>query len=307
MFAITGITGQVGGVVARVLLAAERDVRAVVRDPAKGAQWAQQGCDVAIAQMDDAAALSRAFAGTEGVFVLLPPNFDPSPGYPESRAAISALRDALLAARPARVVCLSTIGAQATEDNLLQQLGAMEREFAALPMPVAFLRAAWFIENAAWDIAPARDTGTIPSFLTPLDRPVPMVATADVGRVAADLLRDTWTGSRIVEFEGPRRVSPNDIAATLSHLLGKDVRAQAVPRETWEDLFRSRCAVRRSGMPARNGRRRRAGEPAGTFRFDHPQRGARVSRAAADRNGRRLAARLSDQHARAVRTDRIDR
>ncbi|KVM88358.1 NmrA family NAD(P)-binding protein [Burkholderia stagnalis] len=239
MFAITGITGQVGGVVARVLLAAGRDVRAVVRDPAKGAQWAQQGCDVAIAQMDDAAALSRAFAGTEGVFVLLPPNFDPSPGYPESRAAISALRHALLAARPARVVCLSTIGAQATEDNLLQQLGTMEREFAALPMPVAFLRAAWFIENAAWDIAPARGTGTIPSFLTPLDRPVPMVATADVGRVAADLLRGTWTGSRIVELEGPRRVSPNDIAATLSHLLGKDVRAQTVPRETWEDLFRS--------------------------------------------------------------------
>jgi hypothetical protein len=172
------------------------------------------------------------------VFVLLPPNFDPSPGYPESRAAIPALRDALLAARPARSsVCRRS--ARRPRRTICCSNSAPWSASSPRCRCRSHSRAAWFIENAAWDIAPARDTGTIPSFLTPLDRPVPMVATADVGRVAADLLRDTWTGSRIVEFEGPRRVSPNDIAATLSHLLGKDVRAQAVPRETWEDLFRS--------------------------------------------------------------------
>ncbi|MGH8783382.1 NmrA family NAD(P)-binding protein [Paraburkholderia sp.] len=239
MFAITGITGQVGGVVARVLLGAGQDVRAVVRDLAKGAHWAQQGCDAAIAEMTDVAALTRAFAGTDGVFVLLPPNFDPSPGYPESRAVIAAVREALLAARPSRVVCLSTIGAQATQDNLLQQLGIMEREFSTLPMPVAFLRAGWFMENAAWDIEPALATGRVPAFLTPLDKPFPMVATADIGRVAAGLLRKTWDGVKIVELEGPHRTSSNDIAATLSHLLGRHVRMQPVPRETWETLFAS--------------------------------------------------------------------
>ena len=36
MYAITGITGNVGGNVAHNLLAAERSVRAVVRDMAKG-------------------------------------------------------------------------------------------------------------------------------------------------------------------------------------------------------------------------------------------------------------------------------
>ncbi len=80
MFAITGITGQVGGVVARQLLAQERDVRAVVRDTKKGAVWAEAGCEVALAAMDDAQALTRAFAGAEGVFILLPPNFDPVAG-----------------------------------------------------------------------------------------------------------------------------------------------------------------------------------------------------------------------------------
>lgn len=239
MFAITGVTGQVGGVVARALLAAGENVRAVVRDPAKGAAWAKQGCEVALADMNDAAALTRAFGGADAVFVLLPPVFDPAPGYPESRAAIAALKEALIAARPARVVCLSTIGAGAQEDNLLQQLGNMERELRTLPMPVAFLRAGWSMENAVWDVGPALADGEIASFLYPLDRPVPMVATADVGRVAAGLLRDAWTGVRIVELEGPRRTTPNEIAETFSRVLGRTVVARVVPRDRWEALFRS--------------------------------------------------------------------
>jgi len=62
-YVITGITGQVGGAVARSLLAEDKPVRAVVRDAPMGAA---------------------------GVFFLLPPTFDPSPGFPEARAQIEA-------------------------------------------------------------------------------------------------------------------------------------------------------------------------------------------------------------------------
>ena len=106
-------------------------------------------------------------------------------------------------------------------------------------MPVTFLRPGWFMENAAWDVAPARDTGVIPSFLQPLDKAVPMVATSDVGRVAAQLLQQTWLGVRVVELEGPQRVSPNDLAAAFAQVLGRPVRAEVVLRETWGELFRS--------------------------------------------------------------------
>ncbi|MGD0491330.1 MAG: NmrA family NAD(P)-binding protein [Steroidobacteraceae bacterium] len=239
MYAITGITGQVGGVVARTLLAAGKHIRAVVRDSAKGETWARQGCEVALAPMDDADALRTAFAGTEGVFVLLPPNFDPSPGFPESRHIIAAVRKALDGARPGRVVVLSTVGAQATSENLLTQLGLMEQALGTLPLPTTFLRPAWFMENAAWDLPPARDTGVIPSFLQPLERKIPMIGTADVGRVAAELLQESHDGHRVVELEGPSRISPNDIAAGYAHLLGRAVSPRAVPRDTWEALFRA--------------------------------------------------------------------
>jgi NAD(P)H dehydrogenase (quinone) len=239
MYAVTGITGQVGAVAGRTLLNAGLSVRAVVRDAAKGAGWKKRGCQIALADMNDAPALTAAFTGASGVFVLIPSNFDPAPGFPEVRAIITALISAIGAARPPKVVCLSTIGAQATQPNLLNQLGLVEQALSALPTPACFLRAAWFMENAAWDVAPARDTGVISSFLQPLDKPVPMVATADVGRVAAELLQETWTGRRIIELEGSTRVTPNQIAATFAEVFGHPVRAEAVPRQTWEQLFKS--------------------------------------------------------------------
>jgi hypothetical protein len=39
MFAVTGITGQVGGAAARTLLDTGQSVRGVMRDTAKGAAW----------------------------------------------------------------------------------------------------------------------------------------------------------------------------------------------------------------------------------------------------------------------------
>lgn len=239
MYAITGITGKVGGAAARTLLAAGQPVRAVVRDADRARSWAERGCEVVTANMDDAASLIAAFQGVKGVFILPPSEFDPAPGFPEARAVIEAVSRALQSTKPGKVVCLSTIGAQATEDNLLTQRKLLEHALRELPMPMAFLRPGWFMENTAWDVAPARDSGVIPSFLQPLDKAVPMVATADVGRVAAQLLQQSWDGTRVVELEGPCRVSPIDIAATFTRILGRTVRAEVVGRDTWEALFRS--------------------------------------------------------------------
>jgi NAD(P)H dehydrogenase (quinone) len=211
----------------------------VIRDPRKGAVWADSGCDVAVADMSDVVALTAAFSGARGVFVLLPPVFDPSPDFPETRATVAALRHALEDARPARVVCISTIGAQAKRESLLTQLSIMEQSLGDLPIAITFLRPAWFMENCSWDVTGARDQGVISSFLQPLDKPAPMVAAADVGRVAAELLQESWAGRQVIELEGPTRVSPNEIAATFAQIIGHPVRAQAVPRPTWEQLFKS--------------------------------------------------------------------
>jgi uncharacterized protein YbjT (DUF2867 family) len=239
MFAVTGVTGQVGRAVANTLIDRGRDVRVIVRSEPKAQPWVTRGAGFAVAAIEDPEAMAEALNGVEGTFVMLPPIFDPSPGFPEAKGMIAALRTALTRAMPPKVVVLSTIGAAAPQPNLLNQLGLLEAAFADLPMPVAFLRAAWFMENAAGDVATARENGVVTSYLQPLDKAFPMVATEDVGRAAAELLLENWRGHRVVEVEGPARVSPNDLAAAFSRALERTVSIKVAPRDGWEATFRA--------------------------------------------------------------------
>jgi len=238
MYAITGITGKVGGIVAHTLLTAGLPIRAVVRDAGKGRPWVEKGCEVAIASISDPVGLTKAFSGADGVFLMTPPDFDPEPGFPLTYKAIESIKAAITAAQPGKVVFLSTVGAQVAEFNLLNNSKITEEGLRTVHVPIAFLRAAWFMENASWDVEAAKK-GIVSSFLQPLDHPIPMVATADIGSTAASLLRETWIGLRIVELEGPRRYSANDVAVGFAEAFGHPVRMEPVPRDTWEALFRS--------------------------------------------------------------------
>jgi NAD(P)H dehydrogenase (quinone) len=238
MVAVTGITGKVGSRVARGLLAHGQTVRAIVRSRAKGDEWAALGCEICVASLDDATAMTEAFRGVDGVFLMTPPNYDPEPGFPDTQQNSAAIRTAIEESRPGKVVFLSTVGAQVTEPNLLNNSGMTEAMLRTVPVPVAFLRAAWFMENAAWDIESAK-SGVVHSFLQPLDHRIPMVATEDIAQTAVELLGQSWNGVRIEELEGPERYSSNDVAAVLASALHTPVRNEIVPRSTWEELFRS--------------------------------------------------------------------
>jgi NAD(P)H dehydrogenase (quinone) len=113
----------------------------------------------------------------------------------------------------------------------------LEEALSTLSIPTAILRPGWFMENSLWDIAPARETGEMASFLHPLDRPYPMVATADIGRVAAETLTQNWTGRRVIEIEGPKAYSQDEIATLLGRALGRNVAARLVPRDEWAARF----------------------------------------------------------------------
>ncbi len=238
MYAVMGITGQVGSVVAETLLAHGERIRAIVRDPKKATAWADRGVELAAADYDDAVALETAFRGAKGVFVMIPPNFAPSPDFREARQTIEAIGTALDHARPERIVYLSSVGAQQKSGlGLITALHLLEERLDALSIPSAALRAGWFMENSAWDIAPAREQGKLFSYLQPLDRDFALVGTQDIGRIGAETLLESWQGHRKLEVAGPHRYTPNDIAAALSRVLHKTVEPVAVPRETWVSNF----------------------------------------------------------------------
>ncbi len=238
MYAIMGITGQVGGAVARALLRDGKKLRGIVRDKSRAANWAELGVELVTAEATDVAGLEAAFRGAEAIFAMLPPAFAPAPGFPDARAQIAALRQALDAVRPNRVVTLSSIGAQHDHGlGLITQLHLLEKELGTLPVPNAFIRPGWFLENSLWDVVPAREHGRIDAYLTPLDRPFPMVATEDIGELIATTLQEQWNGLRRLELEGPRRYSQMDAADTFARLLGKPVVSVPILRDQWQATF----------------------------------------------------------------------
>src|SRR5260370_24415828 len=162
---------------------------------------------MAVAEMEEAAGLTSAFRRAAGAFILPPSEFDPEPGFPEAKRVIAAVTAALAEARPGKVVCLSTIGADAPHENLLTQRTLMERSLEQIGLPVTFLRPGWFMENALWDIPSARDEGVLRSFLQPAHKLFPMVATQDVGGLAAALLRENRPSAPAVHLERPPRLS----------------------------------------------------------------------------------------------------
>jgi uncharacterized protein YbjT (DUF2867 family) len=245
MYAIMGITGQVGSAAAKYLLERGQRVRGIVRNRSRASAWAARGAEIVVSDWSDAKALAAAFTGTEGVFVMLPANFAPDADFAEPRALIDTLTAALRKAQPPKIVALSSIGAQQERDlGLITQLHLLERALDTLPMPRAHVRAAWFMENLRWDVPLAQCEGRLASHLQPLDRPIPMVSTDDVGRTVANTLEETWFGRRVIEVEGPRRYSPLDMAQSLAAVLEHDVETIAIPREQWAARFVD------EGMPA---------------------------------------------------------
>ena len=240
MYAITGITGHVGSEAARILLDKKQQVKAVLRNPAKGQQWETRGAAIAIAELHDGQALEAAFKNTNGIFVMTPPLFNvPNPMADHDQMLI-ALSAAIEKAQPGKVVYLSSIGAHLPAGTgAIKKLYDMEQAFQKLTVPTVGIRAAWFMENFAGGISHSKQTGQFPSFLSPGDMLVPMIAVKDIGNLAAHLLLENWTGHRIMELEGPTRYSANDVASILSGQLQQSISTYTIPENDYQATYQS--------------------------------------------------------------------
>jgi uncharacterized protein YbjT (DUF2867 family) len=246
MFTVMGITGKVGGAVAENLLAAGKAVRGVVRNPEKAKAWADRGVELVQSAYDDPATLAKAFAGAQGVFAMIPPDFAPDPGLPDQKRTIAAIREGLEQAKPGRAVFLSSIGSeQPSELGLITSTHLMEQATRTLPIPVAYLRAGSFMENWLGAMDHIRATGEMPFFYAPLERKFPLVASRDIGLAGAKVLQESWTGERVLEVDGPQGGTDLlEAAAAFGGALGREVKAVQLPEAVWQSVLEG------MGMPA---------------------------------------------------------
>jgi uncharacterized protein YbjT (DUF2867 family) len=239
MYVIAGVSGNTGSIVANALLEQGKKVRVIVRDAKKGEPWKARGAEVAIATVDDEAALAKALEGATGAYLLSPPDMAATDFIAQRRASAETIARAVEKSHVKHVVFLSSVGAQHDAGTgPIRTVAYTERALAKTPAKTTFLRASYFLENWAGVLGAAAQ-GTLPTFVPP-DLVFPMVTTKDIGLVAAKALLEPPSGkTEIIELAGPRDYSSRDIAAVLSKILGKTVEVQAAPLDAVVPTFKS--------------------------------------------------------------------
>jgi uncharacterized protein YbjT (DUF2867 family) len=184
---------------------------------------------IAVAQLENSTLLRHVLNGAKGTYLLIPPNYSSTDLLGEQRRLADALAEAVAESGIPNVVFLSSIGAQHDSGTgPIRSLHYAESVLTPAAKNLTILRACFFLENWAPVLGPAREQGVLPSFLAP-HRKIPMIATKDIGRFAAESLVNPFVGHRVIEIEGPQEYSPEDIAQTVGSLLGREVRLESMP------------------------------------------------------------------------------
>lgn len=243
MYVIAGVSGHTGAVVADTLLSQGKKVRVIVRNAEKGAAWQKKGAEVAVADLGDVAAMTKALTGATGAYLLSPPNFAAQDFIADRKAMLGNLAKAITASGLKSLVFLSSVAAQhPAGTGPIVTVHHAEQLLGKLAPSVTFVRAAYFLENWGSVIPVAKAQGVLPHFGA-VDVKFPQVCTKDIGEAAVKALVNPADGTRVVELAGKEDWSVQDVAAAVGTLLGKPVQAVSAPVEA------AKAGLMQAGVP----------------------------------------------------------
>jgi uncharacterized protein YbjT (DUF2867 family) len=223
MHVITGATGHTGSVAAEKLLATGAKVRVIGRDAKRLERFSRQGAEAIVADMTDAAALEKAFSGARAVYAVIPPNIS----SPDVRAYQERVTDSLAAAIRnngiAYVVVVSSTGADKPSGvGPVVGLHTLEKKLEPIDgLNALSLRCGYFMENLLPQVGIIQSLGFMAGPVR-ADVPLPMIATSDIGEVAAEsLAKLDFVGKQTRELLGARHVTYAEAARIIGAAIGR--------------------------------------------------------------------------------------
>ena len=232
---ITAPTGHVGSrLIERLMGRAE--IAVFVRDPAR---LSGKQVTVHTGDLEDAAALTRAAAGADAMFFLIPPNLTVVDWGAWMHLLASNAAQAIRANKIDRVVFLSTFGAERPDLGPITLIGKAEGVLREAASNLTILRAGYFMENLLASVPTVRDASTVYNVFAP-EVALPMIATRDVADAAADRLLDaSWSGQSIRGLQGPADITFIDVARAIGTALNRTIKYVHAPFEIAESGMRA--------------------------------------------------------------------
>ncbi len=223
MYVVLGASGNTGHVVAKNLLADGQKVRVVGRNAVHLQTLAAEGAEIFVGDATDATALTKAFHKAESAYVMIPPNHTSH----DFRGFQERISDAIAAgvqnAGVKNIVSLSSFGADKSNGtgpvvglhNLEQKLNQIS------DTNVLHLRAGYFMENSLPQVNVITTLGSAVGPVRP-DLKLPMIATRDIGAVAAHaLLGLAFRGKQTQELQGQRDLDYTEATTIIGKAIGK--------------------------------------------------------------------------------------
>jgi uncharacterized protein YbjT (DUF2867 family) len=231
MIVITTPTGDIGRQVLDRVLDSGEAVRVIARDPSRLPARVRAHAEVVEGSHGDASVITKALAGADRLFWLVPPPPFSYPGSAE-RYYLDFTRPACEAIRglDAGVVGITTLGhGYQGNAGMLSAALAMDKLIESTSAAYRALALPFFMENLLRQAQALKEQGTF-SMANTADRPLPAVATRDAAAAAAALLLDSsWGGQASVPLAGPDNLTPDAMAEVISGTLGRTIRYRQVP------------------------------------------------------------------------------
>jgi uncharacterized protein YbjT (DUF2867 family) len=240
MYVVTGATGNTGKVIAEQLLARGEKVRVIGRSTDRLLPLAGKGAEPFTADLTDAAALTRAFAGAQAVYAMIPPNLKSDHFRADQGRIADALVQALEQANVKHVVALSSIGAdKPSGTGPVAGLHDLEEKLKSVAgLNSLSLRATYFMENTLAQAGIIKAIGKAAGPLRP-DLKLPLIATHDIGVATAEALvaRD-FQGHQTRELLGQRDLDFKEITGIIGKAISKpDLEYIQLPDEQLRPAF----------------------------------------------------------------------
>lgn len=240
MIVVTAPTGTIGHQVLEAVVASGKPVRVIARDPAAIPSKIRDRVELILGSHGDLDVISKAFAGADAVFWLVPP--DPRAKSVEAAYAgfTGPACQAFQNQGVKRVVGITALGRgtpQADRAGFVTGSLAMDDLIASSGVSYRAVANPSFMDNLLMQAAPIKNKGM---FFSPIDgdRKLPTCATRDIAAVCAQLLIDsTWSGVGHASVLGPEDLSFNDMAQIMSEVLGKPVRFQQISFDAYKSQF----------------------------------------------------------------------
>lgn len=227
MILVTGAAGKTGQAVIRALLQRGAGVRALVRRPKQAERLQNLGAqEVVVGDIQAEAILQQAMQGAQAVYLICP-NMHPDE-VAIGRAAIAAAE-----AAGTRSVVYHSVLHPHTEKmpHHWHKLRVEELLFES-GLAWTILQPAAYMQNvlAGWTAMVTQGVYRVPY---PVETRLGMVDLEDVAEVAAMALTQPGHAGAIYELAGPETLSQTEVAAVLSQVLGRPVRAEEIPLDEW--------------------------------------------------------------------------